>query len=592
MMFDCLCVDLWQKVDVGMKVRTRFKSSVVRQPPAAMFRVMFGAQAFEGQKSAEHRPRLRPSDAELMACIAKLTNAFVPAMPRSSLPLTRRRAPVRALRSTAFFVAFVCLALFATNAWLVLRERDEALRDATIADTNLTQAMAQQIDSVFSETTRILDTIAFEMDRADKDPTTLARMQRVLVTYAAASEQIHSLFVFDRDGNRVVSSEAMPSSGPGAVTREYFSYHRDSLSLVKYVGRPIVSRLSGIWLVPVSRRLDDPDGKFAGVVLATIAVQSLQQLLAEYQIGQQGALTLAREDGTILVRRPFDATDIGKSTAGSSQFALIKKSQSGNVEAVSSIDGVERLLSYQHLKDNPLVVTVALSKREVLQHWRTTAYIQTGWILLLCGFVGVMGSAVIHSVQERFKVEHTLRLARDDLTLANTQLTYLARFDGLTSLANRRHFDERLAREFAQCTRTHRPLALIMIDVDHFKLYNDTYGHPEGDKCLQAVAHAIKSAVHRPHDLVARYGGEEMAVLLPETGLTAAAAVAQDIRAAVALLVLPFATSPAGYVSISAGVAEHGYRVPQASALALLTAADGALYQAKRNGRNRVSTGV
>lgn len=113
-----------------------------------------------------------------------------------------------------------------------------------------------------------------------------------------------------------------------------------------------------------------------------------------------------------------------------------------------------------------------------------------------------------------------------------------------------------------------------MIDVDHFKLYNDSYGHPAGDKCPQAVARAIESALGRPHDFVARYGSEEIVVLLTKTDAAGGAAVTESIRLAVAMLNLPFEITPTGYVSISAGVAAHVYAGPRSSSLELLNEAD------------------
>jgi diguanylate cyclase (GGDEF)-like protein len=502
----------------------------------------------------------------------------------------RLRTQYRAVRHMTLFVVFVCVALLAVNAWLAVRGRDEALRQAAIADTNLARAIAQQMDSMVSETIRILDTIAFEMDSLDKDPTTLTRLQPVLVNYAARTEQIHSLFVLDSQGGRLTSSEATINPFLTNADRDYFTSHRDSLSLLSRVGRPILSRLSNTWLIPISRRLNDPDGQFAGVVLATIEVAYIRHLMTNYEIGQHGALLLAAADGTVLGRRPFAAADTGRSLAGTAQLAQLQKYQSGTTEMFSAIDGVERIVSYQHLKNNPLFVTVALSKQEVLESWRTTTYVQTGWIALLCSFIGVLGSIVVLSVRGRVKVEYRLRAARDELTAANTQLMHLARHDGLTGLANRRYFDEHLTREFIQAQRTRRPLALIMIDVDRFKLYNDTYGHPQGDKCLQAVASAIASAMRRPHDFVARYGGEEIVVLLAETDLAGAVIVAEAIRLAVKLLNLPFESNPVGYVTISAGVATHTPAGARPSAVELLTAADNALYRAKRDGRNTVAT--
>jgi diguanylate cyclase (GGDEF)-like protein len=513
-------------------------------------------------------------------------------MPNASA--ARPTSPNRALKAVTFFVVFVCVALFIVNGWLAFRGRAEALRQASVSDSNLTHALAQQMDSLFSETSRILDTVAFDLERVDlvKNPGIFDRLQPVLVNYAAGTEQLHSLFIFDKRGKRLLSSEASVSPIPGVESRDYFSYHRNNLSLMRHVGKPIISRLSGLWLIPVSRRFNDLDGEFAGVVMATIEVAHIQKLLSVYQIGQAGAISLNLSDGSLLSRRPMLTSEIGTTVAGTPQFERLRKNLSGTLEMISPLDDVERVVSYQFLKNHPLFVTVALSKEEILQHWRTTTYVQSSWILVLCVFVGLSGAAVIRSVRERLRIERRLRAAHHELTLANTQLTHMARYDSLTGLANRRYFDEHLAREFRNARRTRRPLTLIMIDVDHFKLYNDNYGHPEGDKCLQAVARAVESAVGRPHDFVARYGGEEIVVILTETDAAGGTVVAEAIRLAVVMLNLPFGISPNGFISISAGVAAHVHASPRTSALELLNEADKALYRAKRNGRNTVFTDV
>jgi diguanylate cyclase (GGDEF)-like protein len=490
------------------------------------------------------------------------------------------------------FVLFVCLALLVVNGWLAMRSRDEALRQATISDTNLTRAIAQQMDSMFSETSRIMDNVAFELERSNNKAKTFQLLQPVMVNYAAATEQINGLFVLDEVGARIISSEAAVDPSINGANHDYFIYHRDNLSLMRHVGKPILSQLSKAWLIPVSRRINDLDGHFAGVVLATIDVDYVRGLMSEYEVGQTGAISLNLNEGPVLARRPFATGDLVKSAAGSAQLNDVRNNQAGTIRMISPLDGVERMVSYQHLKNHSLFVTVALGSQEVLHHWRTTTYVQTGWILVLCLFIGLSGSAVITSVRGRLKVEQRLRATRDELTEANTQLTQLARYDGLTDLANRRYFDEHLDREFTQALRTRRPLALVMIDVDHFKLYNDTYGHPQGDKCLQAVAGAIKSAVRRPQDFVARYGGEEFVVLLSETDAAGAAVVAEAIRAAVELLHVSFVESAAGYLSVSAGVAAHSHPRPRSSALELLNASDRSLYQAKRDGRNCVFADV
>ncbi|WP_377808705.1 PleD family two-component system response regulator [Azospirillum sp. A29] len=167
-------------------------------------------------------------------------------------------------------------------------------------------------------------------------------------------------------------------------------------------------------------------------------------------------------------------------------------------------------------------------------------------------------------------------------------LRSLSFLDGLTGIANRRRFDDAMAREWRRCARSHLPLSLIILDVDHFKAYNDHYGHQAGDECLRMIAEVLSDRARRPSDLVARYGGEEFVCLLPETDGPGAVRVAEDFRTSVAECRIPHAQSPViPYVTISLGVATV---IPSAegSPEQLAEMADQLLYRAKRTGRNRV----
>ncbi|HXF83114.1 MAG TPA: diguanylate cyclase [bacterium] len=175
-----------------------------------------------------------------------------------------------------------------------------------------------------------------------------------------------------------------------------------------------------------------------------------------------------------------------------------------------------------------------------------------------------------------------------ELSYANLRLAELSTTDALTGVANRRQFDAVLDREWRQAVRYRLPLSLIMVDIDHFKEYNDTYGHQQGDECLRRVAEALEHCVNRAGDFVARYGGEEFAVILSHTTLPAAITVAQKLRASVEALRIPHrASTTAAHVTISVGVATS---VPERESgpSDLLAAADRALYAAKSAGRNRV----
>jgi diguanylate cyclase (GGDEF)-like protein/PAS domain S-box-containing protein len=172
------------------------------------------------------------------------------------------------------------------------------------------------------------------------------------------------------------------------------------------------------------------------------------------------------------------------------------------------------------------------------------------------------------------------------LQVMNRQLEHLATHDGLTQVANRRSFDAHLAQEWHRLLRTQAPLSLILADIDYFKLYNDTYGHPAGDVCLQQVAAALGRLVKRPADLVARYGGEEFALILPTTDEEGAIAIAVAVQQSLEHLALFHGASPLGsYITMSLGIATLVPH-PDWSPQTLIDAADTALYAAKHQGRN------
>ena len=199
----------------------------------------------------------------------------------------------------------------------------------------------------------------------------------------------------------------------------------------------------------------------------------------------------------------------------------------------------------------------------------------------------VVLNAKIAAMQRIGEMRARLLALGNELTAANHELTKLSQQDGLTGLANRRHLDATLLDEMARCRRNGDSLSVILCDVDHFKLYNDHYGHLAGDDCLKSVAAAIHSVCKRPADLAARYGGEEFMLVLPETPAEGARAVAEKMLQAIASLDIPHArSSAAAYVTASAGIAsfdaDKGINPAE-----LIARADGALYQAKERGRNR-----
>lgn len=185
---------------------------------------------------------------------------------------------------------------------------------------------------------------------------------------------------------------------------------------------------------------------------------------------------------------------------------------------------------------------------------------------------------------EQIVKERTLELSK-----TNHKLEELARLDGLTNIFNRRYFDEYLQAEWKRAMRTPFWIALILFDVDHFKLYNDTYGHQAGDECLQKIANTIGRHLNRPGDIVARYGGEEFAIVLPNTSVKGALNVAERIKLSIEALELEHIASQTHHcVTVSIGVASTIPQMKQGY-IDLIEDADRGLYQSKQEGRNRIS---
>lgn len=263
----------------------------------------------------------------------------------------------------------------------------------------------------------------------------------------------------------------------------------------------------------------------------------------------------------------------------------IDLSTSGLGPAAWVLDVVALLLLVGWLRCRSLVqlwlaVAVLASLLDVSVTLYAPVRYSAGWYL--SRVISLFGTGIVLAAMMR---EMTLLYAR--VADLNERLEQMADTDGLTGLANRRHFNAMLDREWRRARRESDRMSLLMIDIDWFKGYNDHLGHLAGDECLRRVAGAIAASVHRPTDVAARYGGEEFAVILPNTDPAGALAVARRVLAAVAALALPYPGDARRRVSVSIGVAtlQPGLDDKDTS---LIAASDEALYRAKEAGRNRV----
>lgn len=188
-------------------------------------------------------------------------------------------------------------------------------------------------------------------------------------------------------------------------------------------------------------------------------------------------------------------------------------------QAISAISGTERLYTFTNVGELPLIVVVALSSQDVFARWQRAALLTSGATGILCIGLLWLTWMLRRELRRRYRAERVL--------------SELAAVDALTGLANRRILDERLRLEWDRAQRSLEPLTVLMIDVDHFKAFNDRHGHHGGDAALRTVAQVIGANIRRPADLAARYGGEEFAVVLPHTDAKGAWVIAEHIRSSI-----------------------------------------------------------
>jgi diguanylate cyclase (GGDEF)-like protein len=489
-----------------------------------------------------------------------------------------KRLPLR--KAAVLFIAVVCLSLCGLLYLQLEQSRRHDLALAQVASSNLTRAMAQQAEDTVMQADLVLTSLADWIQADGFGASQKARLQKTFARRVQALNQLHAIFLFDQKGQWIVSSFENLPRGPGVSDREYFKFHQQNVSSPAHIGPAIRSRENGEWIIPISKRVNDKNGNFQGILLAGIKMAYFDQFFKSFSIDDNGSMFLGLTDGTLLARRPFVESLIGTSLAKSEIFEkLLPNAPSGNAMFSSLVDGVVRLHGYRQLDSYPLVVSAASSRESILKDWYDTAFRSTVIVALVVLGVGLFGWMFLYQVRVGEQVEADLRKAKEALKL-------IATHDSLTGLGNRRLFEGALDIEFGRGARQSSSLSLIMLDIDYFKRYNDAYGHVAGDHCLAEVARAVKGCCHRKADLAVRYGGEEFAVLLPDTDIHGAMVIAEQIRRSVMDKNIIHSGSPSGFVTVSLGCYSF---VPTGrdSMEVFIERADAALYQAKHSGRNR-----
>ncbi|MCC8942242.1 diguanylate cyclase [Bradyrhizobium sp. Arg68] len=437
---------------------------------------------------------------------------------------------------------------------------------------------------------------------------------------------IRSIMFVSRDG-LVQCSTLNVQVGLDLSDRDYFKKAQDTRGFVfsdylfgKTNGRPMMMAA-----YPVAAINPEQDA----VVVAGINIDWLSQIMGN--LGGQPGMSAVLVDSTgVVIAAPKDhASLIGHSLdtiplmAAIAEKALSYDEPSGSV-SFTAADGAQRTLSFARIAGTQSRLIVSMDEAKVtaaINREIRTAYLQLGFVCLFVLLGALVGAErlVIHPIglmtgmARRFgEGDWSARVAKQklpaefvplarafnamaaqlsqrerELVASNDRLTVMASIDALSGLANRRGFQSRLDFEWMKAQQYDCALSLLMIDVDHFKLYNDTYGHPEGDACLTRIGETLAGIAADTMGFAGRYGGEEFCLLLPNTDAPHALAIGETVRTAILGLAVPHWTSGHGIVTVSVGVAStrpNDIHTPGD----LIEAADAALYAAKRGGRNAV----
>ncbi|WP_337270187.1 diguanylate cyclase [Oryzifoliimicrobium ureilyticus] len=608
----------------------------------------------------------------------------------------KKRSRSRLAAVLAAGAVFACL-----GVWAEYTNWQRLLQGANERQMETARAITLHTDDVMTVTQQPLNNLSAHAREALGDEMKikhlLEEMQRVVKT----SPLLRSLAYADAQGRLIGSTFAANSAGMDLSNREYFQFHKSNLSMQPRFGLPSQSQTDGRWFLPISQRINNLDGNFAGVMVATIDIDHFTQFIETFDVNKDNAFALLREDGAILLRLPIDLKAMGANIADSALYRnQIMKNLRGNYEYVSRFDGTKRISGFYRSTQTGVTAIATQTKASIFVAWLEQA--KYPWLSIIFAYIAGTAMAIRWIRQIEFREIADQKIAareaefrlianastdviekvsltgirqyvspaaariyergaesligtsvldnRDDQTtsvwgralakvqsgsleesilfqhgrmdgttiwlesaiscvqgedshkpdgivvitrdvtrqeLMKQKLDKLATTDELTRLFNKRYFNAQLREMLVAAKANQQPLSLILLDLDRFKIYNDTYGHLAGDCALRDVAAVIPLQLIGTGGLAARYGGEELVVLLPNSDAEQTMRISENIREAVAALGIKHTGNlPWGHVTVSSGYAT-GLPSQVFSEKDLIAQADRALYRAKADGRNR-----
>ncbi len=599
--------------------------------------------------------------------------------------------PLSLITMALLFVAFTLWSQ--SDSWSTL------LSSTEVRLVETAHSIATHTDDVYALAKMPLEELVVGAEKSLSDGTGMVAVVEEMHRIATSTSLFRSVAYADASGKLIESTLNTNSAGTDVAYREYFQFHQFNPDRNARLGLPSKSQSDGRWFLPITQRIDRPDGSFGGVMVATIDLDHFFSFMQGFNLGDDSSFALMRGDGKIIVRLPVDPNAMGASIASTPFYREhSSKEEQGVYRYVSPFDGTDRIGGFYKSKQTGVTVLAARSKSVLFKSW--VRYSQYPWLCLLLTALAATAIAIrwlrqrrqseiveqkIAAREAEFRViadasadviqkidmngsrQYVSRAAEKvfgqhpqdligssiynladaeeakvwqdalaklhegmsnqtvlssrrrpdedviwlesvissvplstggmsdgyvvvtrDVTqqeVAKRELGVLAITDELTGLFNKRYFASALKK--LSNKRQNRMNSLIMIDLDLFKKFNDTYGHLQGDKCLRDVAATIREILVGRDAIAARVGGEEIAVLMPGADAEDAGRIAENIRQGILALKIPHEpNAPYGYVTVSLGHAT-ALRWRAGSEDEVMVAADQALYEAKRTGRNK-----
>jgi diguanylate cyclase (GGDEF)-like protein len=473
-----------------------------------------------------------------------------------------RRWPLSAkLLILSSLVTIIGFCAVCGTVMLDMRRGEEALARQTMG--NLAATIDSDIGRTVEQYDLSLRAVVSGVNLPEVGQLSRELRQMILFDTAASARQFGAIQVFDAHGNLTIDAATLNPAPQNSANEDYFKVHQTDGERGLFISKPMLHQ--GVYSIVLSRRITDLDGNFSGVVTGSIRYSYFYDLFARLRLDPADTITVFSREGTVILRTPFNFDLIGVSASKSSVMRAVRARQD-SYSGISGLDRIDRLSVWRD-SGRPLLVIVARPWDSIRATWRDQAVRIGGIMLALVLFAALVTLFLAREIGRRARAED--------------RLEQLATTDALTGLSNRRKFDAAIDSEWRRAIRLAQPMGLLLIDADHFKVFNDSFGHQSGDQALMAIAGCIFASARRAGDCAARYGGEEFAVLLPGASLADAMAIAETIRRRVAQLPADPATP-----TVSIGVASTRPIVTMEWS-GLIEAADKALYAAKADGRNR-----